>query len=56
MAQIKITVDMGNSAFVDNEDELKEVLIKVAEKAQTQNSGSVNDSNGNKVVSFVIEE
>lgn len=56
MAQIKIIVDIDNAAFIDNEDELKEVLIKVAQIAKTQRSGMVNDSNGNNVASFVIEE
>lgn len=54
--QIQITVKMDNSAFIDNEDELKEVLIKVANKVKQQKSGHAYDSNGNRVAEFSVED
>jgi hypothetical protein len=56
--EVQINVKMDNSAFVDNENELKEILIKIADKVvkQQQLSGTVNDSNGNRVATFSVED
>ena len=55
--QVQITVEMDNSAFVDNENELKEILIiKIADKVKQRQSGTVNDSNGIRVATFSVED
>jgi hypothetical protein len=59
---IYIKIETGNAAFEDNDEELKEVLNKIAQKAKSEKEGSVNDSNGNAVARFsnskkvVVEE
>ena len=54
--KIEITVEIATSNFIDNQEKLKEILIKIAEKAKHQEVGIVNDSNGNKVASFTIQD
>ena len=54
--KLEITVEISNATFIDNQEKLKEILIKIAEKVRHQETGIVNDSNGNKVAKFTIQE
>ena len=55
--QLNIKIEMDNSAFQDNEDELKNIFIGIEEAVFLGvGGGSVRDSNGNKVGFWEINE
>jgi hypothetical protein len=55
--QLNIKIDMDNSAFEDNEDELKEIFERIEDAVFLGVGGaSVRDSNGNKVGFWTVEE
>jgi hypothetical protein len=55
--KLKIEIDMDNSAFEDNPNELSEILADLAGslKYRKFNDGSIRDSNGNTVGSWSVE-
>jgi hypothetical protein len=55
--KLKLDIDMENSAFEDNPNELSEILADLAGslKYAKFNDGFIKDSNGNTVGSWSIE-
>ena len=55
--QLNIKINMDNSAFQDNEDELQRIFIGIEEAVFLGVSGNpVRDSNGNKVGFWEVNE
>ena len=55
--QLNIKINMDNSAFEDNEDELKTILEQISEAVFLGVSGNpIRDSNGNKVGFWEVNE
>ncbi len=58
MEKLEITIEMGNAAFVDNPQELADILHKAAGLADCVADGLervLTDSNGNKVGTMVAK-
>jgi hypothetical protein len=55
--KFKLEIDMDNSAFQDNPNELSEILADLAGllKHRKFNDGFIKDSNGNTVGSWSVE-
>ena len=48
--KLKIEIEMDNSAFIDDEDELKDIFRRVEYAVSVgAEGGSIRDGNGNKV-------
>ena len=58
MSQIKIIIDIDNSAFQDNPFEMAEILEKLAKSWRLHNDlpESATDSNGNTVCEITLED
>jgi hypothetical protein len=58
--EFKLTINMDNAAFEDNEDELARILLKLATELRDERDISVGnilmDSNGNHVGHAWVEE
>ena len=57
MAEFTMTVNLDNAAFEDDPSELVRIIKKVARMVEDGQEGNfLNDINGNKVGSFLIEK
>ena len=53
---ISINLNLDNSAFEDNPDELRQTLNQIPQSLQPGDDGILRDSNGNRVGSYEVHE
>ena len=54
--KIQIEVEIDNSAFQDNPNELRQTLGQIPHELQAGQEGTLRDSNGNRVGYWSVED